>query len=328
MLSTGEEQTSYPPIKPPSLYPYSGKTRQKFPWINVVLFVVTLFTTMFAGTYLAHFEPDLLKFWIMIKYHPHLILDGLPFAGTLMAILIAHELGHYVFSKYHRVDSSLPYFLPGPNIVGTFGAVIVMKSRIPDRRALFDIGAAGPLMGLVVALFATVLGLSYAENECLYTTAGQENMVVLFNPNLLMSGLFQAWGVFAGGRGACPGGIPVINSPLLDAACIGYLVTTLNLLPIGQLDGGHISYSALGRRSTWVGVFAMGLMVLLGIFFWPPWLFMGVLLFVLMGRKGFQHPPPIYPDVRLTFGRKVLAVMVAVLFFLIIAPTPLALVSI
>lgn len=328
LFSASSGEPPYPRLKQHSPYSYSGKTRRNFPWTNVILFFITLCTTVFAGTYLAHFDPDIYRFWIMIKYHPRLLVDGLPFAGTLMAILISHELGHYIFSRYHKVDSSLPFFIPGPNLVGTFGAVIVMKSRIPHRRALFDIGAAGPLMGLLVAVFATILGLVFAEKELLYLTGGRNNMVVLFQPNLLLKILFSAGGLFNHEGSGYQNVIPVINSPLLDAACIGYLVTTLNLLPIGQLDGGHISYAVLGRRSTWVGMAALGVMVFLGIFFWPPWLFMGVLLFVLMGRKGFQHPPPIYPEVDLTPGRKVIAVTVAVLFVLIIAPEPLALVGI
>ncbi|MFO8056306.1 MAG: site-2 protease family protein [bacterium] len=325
--ASGSGLPPYPRIKEPSLFPYSAGKRRQVPWTNLVLFFITLCTTVFAGTYLAHFDPDIYRFWIMLKYRPEFLVDGLPFAGTLMAILISHELGHYIFSRYHKVDSSLPYFIPGPNLVGTFGAVIVMKSRIPHRRALFDIGAAGPLMGLLVAVFATVLGLVFGERECMYITEGHQNMVVLFQPNLLMKMVFPVWESFAGAEG-CTNAIPVINSPLLDAACIGYLVTTLNLLPVGQLDGGHISYSVLGRRSTWVGVAALAGMVFLGIFFWPPWLFMGVLLFFLMGRRGFQHPPPVYPEVRLTPGRKLLAALVVIIFILIIAPEPLVLAGI
>ena len=120
-------------------------------WINIILFVLTCLSTVVAGAYLSHFDQDLWRFWAVIKYRPHMWLDGLPFAVTIMAILTAHELGHYFLSRHHRVNCSLPYFLPGPNLVGTFGAVIFMRSPIPNRKALFDIGAAGPLMGLLVA---------------------------------------------------------------------------------------------------------------------------------------------------------------------------------
>ncbi|HEQ60702.1 MAG TPA: hypothetical protein ENN74_03735, partial [Firmicutes bacterium] len=105
--------------------PVADKRRPRPPWLNLALFTLTLCTTLFAGAYLANFDPDLRRFWIALKHHPAIVLDGLPFAGSLLAILIAHEFGHYLVSRHHRVRASLPYFLPGPNLLGTFGAVIL-----------------------------------------------------------------------------------------------------------------------------------------------------------------------------------------------------------
>jgi len=305
---------------------HGGRKPLNLPWPNLALFALTLCTTLFAGAYLANFDPDLRRFWIMLKHHPGLILDGLPFAVSLLAILVAHEFGHYLVSRHHRVRASLPYFLPGPNLLGTFGAVILMKSKIPNRNALFDIGAAGPLAGLMVTFFALGLGLYYAEPVCLYSSLSIEpdQTAVVFFPNLLLFLLLDYWpGLFDFGAAACPRPhLAVIHSPLLDAACVGFLVTAMNLLPVGQLDGGHITYAAMGERAKYAGAFSALLLVGLG-FLWPPWLFLAALLILFMGRNRFEHPPPLDPHTPLSRDRKLLALLLIVIFVLILSPAPI-----
>ncbi len=291
----------------------------RFPLVNLLLFLLTLCTTMVAGAYLSHFDHDIIRFWVQFKYHWRTwTLEGLPFAVSLMAILVSHEFGHFLMSRHHSVRCSLPYFLPGPNLVGTFGAVIFMKSSIPHRRALFDIGAAGPLTGLAVAVFTMVLGFATAEVEVFQARDFPHGMV-LFHPNLLLHSYLYVWEALSGS--ALPENA-VISSPLLDAACVGFLVTMLNLLPVGQLDGGHVAYAALGRRSFWLGLLMLAAIIFMGVMYWVPWFFLAGLLFLLMGRRGFKHPPPLDPHLRLDRGRQVLAGLVLVLFIFIVSPAP------
>jgi len=302
--------------------------RQKFPWLNIVLFVLTLISTMFFGAYMVHYYPDWRRFWFFLKLHPDMWLDGLPFSITLMVILLSHELGHYLFSRHHKVAASLPYFIPAPNFIGTFGAVIFMKGRIRDRRALLDIGAAGPLAGFVVSLFALYIGLRTSQIVPLEQVQG----LIMFGPNHLIS-----W--------ACQWLLPpltqndVIQSPILDAAWVGFFVTMLNLLPIGQLDGGHIAYACLGEKTTYLSwtviaimIFMGGVGLISGFFvnilgapiFWEGWLFFAVFTLLLMGPRGVRHPPPLHPEVKLDWFRWLVAIITVVVFFLIFTPTPFA----
>jgi membrane-associated protease RseP (regulator of RpoE activity) len=301
----------------------------KFPWLNLLLFAATLMTTVLAGSYLIYPDPDLYRFWIEVQAHPEFLLDGLPFSVALLSILMAHELGHYIVSRHHGVACSLPFFIPGPTVIGTFGAVIYMKSRIPDRRALFDIGAAGPLSGLIVAGFTMIVGLLTAQPQSLASLAGQEP-VVIFNANLLSTLMMAA------GTRLAPGLLPAavksllanpaaggaLASPFLDAACVGFLVTMINLLPIGQLDGGHIAYALFGKRCLWLSAGALALLCGLGLRWWWPWIVLAAFVLVLMGRKGLIHPPPENPELKLLLGQKLLAAVILILFILILSPVP------
>jgi len=317
----------------PALFRLAGPFEDfvlNLPWLNIVLFLVTLVTMVIAGTYLSNYDFDMYRFWILFTSDKWMWLDGIPFAVALLAILGSHELGHYFLSRYHCVNCSLPYFLPGPNIVGTFGAVILMKSPMPDRRALFDIGAAGPLTGFVVATFCLVVGFMTADVQYFYPGQHLQGMVV-FQPNLILGIFWKFWPLarpetMAPAFGMPPVG-PILNSPFLDAACVGYLVTTLNLLPIGQLDGGHIAYSVLGKKSKWLAIAVLLMLAFFGAYLWFPWLFFAVFLFIIFGRKGFVHPPPYNPYVKLGWGRKLMAAVVLVVFVFIIAPVPVSIVD-
>jgi len=295
----------------------------RIPWVNIVLFIATIISTMFFGAYTAHYDSDWHRFWITLKFNPRILLDGLPFSITLMVILLSHELGHYFFSRHHHVPASLPYFIPAPNMIGTFGAVIFMKGRITDRRALLDIGAAGPLAGFIVSLFALYIGVQTAHIVPLAASSGP----VMFVPNHIISWAFSLW--------LPPVGMnDVITSPILDAAWVGFFVTMLNLLPIGQLDGGHIAYAALGKYTTYLSWIVIGLLMFMGgssllahvlynkVLFWEGWLFFAVFTLVLMGPKGVRHPPPLYPDVKLDWFRWLIAILTLVVFILCFTPTP------
>lgn len=264
---------------------------------------------------MAHFTPDLRDFLFRLRFHPGWLWDGLPFSITLLVILGSHEMGHFLLSRYHQVPASLPYFLPAPNLVGTFGAIILMRGRIRDRRALVDIGAAGPLLGFLVSLFALYEGIQHVQLAPLQSAVGQ----VLFNPNLLVSLGFHFW--------LDP--IPpdtIIISPILDAAWVGFFVTMINLLPIGQLDGGHIAYAVFGRKTIWLSWLTIFLLIAFSIF-WPGWGVFALFVLVLMGRRGIRHPPPENPEVRLDGWRWLLAVAAALVFLLCFTPQPFSLVE-
>ncbi len=260
---------------------------------------------------MAHFDDDLRRFLVYLRYHPGWWLDGLPFAVTLMVILLSHEMGHYLLSRYHGVKASLPYFIPGPNLVGTFGAVILMRDRIHSRKALVDIGAAGPIAGFIVCLFALYVGIYYARLVPLDKTSS----MVLFNPNLIT---FYAFKYFLAGT-ADP--YIVIESPILDAAWVGFFVTMLNLLPIGQLDGGHITYAVFGKRAHWVSWAMVGLLLIMSIL-WPGWGIFAIFILILMGRRGIKHPPPQFAEKRLATSRILVAILILIIFILTFLPVP------
>ncbi|MGH7822913.1 MAG: site-2 protease family protein, partial [Candidatus Binatia bacterium] len=204
--------------------------RRRLPILNLLLFAATLATTTVAGALNADVAPqDLASEWTA----------GLPFSLTLMAILLTHEMGHYLTARHHGVKATLPYFLPGPPIlVGTFGAFIRMKSAPGDRRVLFDVGAAGPWAGLLVAVPAAVYGLSVSELRPIPPTFTG----LYFGDSLLFKLLSYA------AIGPVPYGFDIILHPMAMAGWFGLFVTVLNLLPVGQLDGGHVIYAMVGRR--------------------------------------------------------------------------------
>jgi len=299
---------------PPVIFPPPAP-RRRFPWINLVLLITTAGTTLLAGTYMAHFTPNLREFLFRLHFHPEWLLDGLPFSITLIVILGSHEMGHFLLSRHHRVQASLPYFIPAPNLVGTFGALIFMRGRISDRRALVDIGAAGPLLGFLVSLFALYVGIQHAQVAPMEAAVGQ----VLFNPNVLEALAFSFW------LGPVPAKM-IIISPILDAAWVGFFVTMINLLPIGQLDGGHIAYAVFGRRTLWLSWLTLALLIVLSRF-WPGWGVFALFVLILMGRRGIQHPPPEHPEVRLDALRWLLALAALLVFLLCFMPQPFTLVE-
>jgi membrane-associated protease RseP (regulator of RpoE activity) len=216
--------------------------------------------------------------------HPTLLAQGLAFAGSLLAILTAHESGHYIACRLYKVDATLPFFIPSPPMIGpgTFGAFIKIKSPIPSRRALFDIGVAGPLAGFVIVVPVALAGLLTAQPAPPITGDG----LMTFNDPLLMRLMAKLVGVHLSSMAV---------NPFYLAAWIGLLVTSLNLLPVGQLDGGHAVYAVFGQRvHKWLGRAAFALMVTLAVlgFVWhhSPGGFLYAVLLAVMLRV--RHPQP------------------------------------
>ena len=282
----------------PSSREHAKPVRQS-PAVPLLLFAATLVTTTWAGA--LHRGVDLWQ-------EPGRFAVGLPYALALMAILLVHELGHYVAGRLHGITVTLPYFIPVPMGLGTFGAFIQIRSAIPDRRKLFDVGVAGPLAGLLVALPALYLGLK----GTVATTSG---------PGVSLSGsVLLAWlYTLANGTPVQPDHV-VRLTPVGFAGWLGLLVTALNLIPVGQLDGGHVAYALFGRRrAETVGWVAFFLLVTLGVFYWSGWLTWAVLIFFLGGVKheAAQNELPA-PGWR----RRAVGVLAFALLFLIMAPVP------
>jgi membrane-associated protease RseP (regulator of RpoE activity) len=288
-------------------------------WPALFLFLLTAVSTLavgseFARSYAADrapFSGDENPFAMMVIpfEHPRLLALGVPFSFTLLAILLSHELGHYFACKIYGIDVSYPYFIPAPTLFGTFGAFIRIRSPITTRRALFDVGLAGPVAGFLLA----VPSLAFAVATSKIVPAAQENAVLLYS-NLplvkLLAALFH----------------PHINprwmllSPAGAAAWVGIFVTGLNLLPAWQLDGGHILYcvESTNHRRISLAV-ALGLLGL-GIYYWHGWVLWGILLLVLSLR--FRHPPLLDRWEPLDRPRRAWAVVALGIFLLCFAAWP------
>jgi len=286
-------------------------------WVHVLLLLLTLITTTAMGTRLAvNFERNLPAFserdysaFLQLVRDPALLWHGLPFSLTLLIILMAHEMGHYLACVHYRVDASLPYFLPAPTLIGTFGAFIRIRSPIYTRAMLFDIGIAGPLAGFLFLLPA--LGIGFAFSKVIPGIAVQGDLV--FGVPLLQR--LTAMVVFPG--------VPTSDiylHPVARAAWVGLLATALNLLPIGQLDGGHIVYAFLGERHRLLSKFFIGVLVLLGVLYSPSWLLWALLLLLF----GMRHPAVVdYGGVG--GGRKRLGLLALAIFALSFTVTPVEL---
>jgi membrane-associated protease RseP (regulator of RpoE activity) len=269
-------------------------------WVNILLLLATLVTTVFVGATNRGADP---------LTNPSSLVQGLPFAVTLLSILGVHELGHYFTARRYGITVTLPYFIPAPFGLGTFGAFIKMKSPVTDRRALFDVGIAGPLAGLCVALPAIVAGLRWSD---LIPEGSAEHVGIVLGTPLLFS-LLQ-WLTL----GSLPQGADVLLHPVAFAGWIGLFVTALNLLPIGQLDGGHMSYALMGRHHRTVAVFSLLTLLGMGLAFWPGWLFWATLTLIL----GLKHPPPLNDLTPLDERRRLVGFGSLLLLLSLITPSP------
>jgi len=285
--------------------------RRDRPWINLTLFLATIVSTTFFGA--LHYEGFESNFH-SASGNPFILWQGLWYSITILSILGAHELGHYYACRYYRVDASLPYFLPAPFLTGTLGAFIRIRQPIPTKRMLFDIGVAGPIAGFVVAVPTLFLGLSMSRMLLL-----PDDFVgfSLGEPLLFRLAAWLIWGT-------APEGHSLNLHPMAFAAWFGLLATALNLFPIGQLDGGHISYAALGARSTLVTL-TTACAVMLLTFQSPSWLAWAILMVVMLIAFGPRHPRTLDHHVPLDRTRIFVAIGALIMFVLCFTPAPIEL---
>ncbi len=287
--------------------------------IAVALFMLTLLSTLAAGVQFAadyangqapSFD-DLLSPYLAIFTEPRVLLAGIPFSFTLISILLAHELGHYFACRYYSISASYPYFLPAPTLFGTLGAFIRIRSPIINRKALFDVGLAGPVVGFLLAMPALAIAIAYSK----VVPAAQAGSPVIFGDPLLAR-LLIGW--------LRPGVLPrdLLLHPVGRAAWVGLFATALNLLPAGQFDGGHILYSVASERHRLIS-FGVALLLLPMAKWWSGWLVWAALILLL----GFRHPPLLNRWEPLDSKRLVWAAIAIVIFVLCFMPAPITLIE-
>jgi len=282
------------------------------------LFLLTLVTSLLAGTHFAaayahnqaaSFDTFLQTFPLLYR-NPAALLAGLPFAVTLLGILLMHELGHYFACRHHHIHASYPFFIPAPTLIGTFGAFILIRSPIRSRRALFDVGSSGPLIGFAVALPALAYGVLNAKVIPSLGSGGNAELV--FGVPLILK--FAAAVLQPNAHAA-----DLLLHPVGRAAWVGLFATALNLLPVGQLDGGHILRSVSPRAHRVISLLLPLILVPLGLFLWQGWLLWALML---LGLRFFRMAP-IYDPTPLDPNRKLGAILALVVFALCFMPSPL-----
>jgi hypothetical protein len=290
--------------------------KNKKPWLNILLFALTVLSTFFVGlTWSLSYryadnlgQNSRLALDFAIFRDPELISLSLVYAAVLMIILLGHEFGHYLACRHYQVNATLPYFIPAPTLVGTLGAFIKIKSPITLKKQLFDIGIAGPLTGFIFSLPALVYGLALSK---LVPALPRDDSLVFGEPLLLK---FLGSLIF---KNISPNQDLILH-PVAFAGWVGVLVTSYNLFPLGQLDGGHISYALMGPKSKHLAKLLLVGFVAMGVFFWVGW-FVWALIILLLGLK---HPRIIDEETPLSWPRKVLSVLIIIVFILSFIPDP------
>jgi membrane-associated protease RseP (regulator of RpoE activity) len=308
-------------LPPPVEFPPPRPPRDAL-WPALILFLLTVVSTLAVGaefglSYAQNREPfsgyqNPFALMLLPFEHPALLALGIPFSFTLLLILFTHEMGHYVACRIYGIDASYPYFIPAPTLFGTFGAFIRIRSPITTRRALFDVGLAGPVAGFLVALPALAYGVASSR---IVPDAEASSAVVFGHPPLtrMLSALFHPnmdvrW---------------VLLNPVGRAASIGLLVTALNLLPVWQLDGGHIMYSLSSARPARISLGVSLGLIGLGIWAWHGWATWGIILLILSLR--FRHPPVYDQWQPLDPARRAWAFGALAIFLLCFTPWPVTL---
>ena len=287
-------------------------------FLATALFLLTLLTSLVAGAHFAsayaHNQAaslDTLFETFRLAYrHPSFLLNGIPFAITLLTILLAHELGHYFACRHHHIQSSYPFFVPAPTLIGTFGAFLLIRSPIRSPRALFDVGASGPLVGFLVALPPLAYGVLHARVIPELATDGNGDLI--FGVPLILKLMTAALQPNAHAS-------DLLLNPVGRAAWVGLFATALNLLPVGQLDGGHIVRSLSPRAHRLVTLLLPLVLVLLGAFLWQGWLLWAAILVGLL----FFRMAPIYDPTPLDPNRRFGAFVALIVFLLCFMPSPL-----
>ena len=295
-------------------------------WLHILLFLLTVGSTTLLGilNYVA-FNPDselqqivpgssagfFSVGWTLIKAF---YLHGLAYSAAVLGILGAHEMGHYFACVYHDVDATLPYFLPSPFLTGTFGAVIRIRERFPNRKALFDMGVAGPIAGFVVLVPVLVLGLHISKIVPIPKPSPQIELWYFGEPLMYKA---VRWLTF----GPLPVGYDVNWHPVAFAAWFGMLATAFNLLPFGQFDGGHFTYALIGTRARYLSiatlVAAIGMCAISS-----TWIVLALVMLGMTYFVGLRHPPVLSEHESLGVGRYVVAIAVIVIFILCFMPIP------
>jgi len=294
------------PAPPPPPVVYRATRPPLPPSVNLACFLITIATTLIAGTLLTIGDLTTPTVLDVIRT-PSLWLIGLPYSLSLILILGSHEMGHYIACRRYGIEATLPFFIPGPTLIGTFGAVIRIRSPFTNRRALFDVGVAGPLAGFIVALPVLAFGLSHST--VLHSRPRQDEIGL---PSCLLLDL--AIGHFFKDLGA---GDIVELHPVVVAAWVGLLATFLNLLPVGQLDGGHMLYALSRRYHRPVSLAAIGGLVACGLWFGG---FHLILFGVLWAAIGPRHPPVVDETEALGWGRVLVALVALAIFVLCFIP--------
>lgn len=288
-------------------------------WLNIVLFVLTIFSTLLVGIslsisfkypeVLAQNPPSVLDLVEKLR-DPQVISLSIIYVVVLLGILLGHEMGHFLTCRYYKINATLPYFIPAPTLIGTFGAFIKIKSPITRKQQLFDIGVAGPLTGFILSVPALVYGLSLskavppiARDAADYVFG--EPLILKFFASMIFKNIPPDYGIYL--------------HPVAFAGWVGILVTALNLFPFGQLDGGHISYALLGKKSRNLTRFFLGVFIAMGIFFWVGW-FIWAFLLLFMGLK---HPLVQDEEAHLSPRRKFISYVVILIFILCFIPDPI-----
>jgi membrane-associated protease RseP (regulator of RpoE activity) len=305
------------PVLPPYHRAIPRRPPRKTLILACLLFVLTLCTCLVAGTQFAiayaHNEAvsfdEFVHAFTLIYRHPLALASGLPFALTLLAILLTHELAHFFACRHHHIHSSYPFFIPFPTLIGTLGAFILIRSPIRTTRALFDVGASGPLVGFVVAVPALIFGVLHAKFVPGLGDPAHSG-VVLGTPLILhlLAAILHP-GVAAGN---------LLLHPVGRAAWVGLFATSLNLLPAAQLDGGHILRSLSPRAHRYFSLILPFFLLFLGYRFWPGWYIWGVLL---LGIRFFRFLP-IYDPLPLDANRRFGALLTLLVFILCFMPGP------
>ncbi|MFA4923808.1 MAG: site-2 protease family protein [Ignavibacteriaceae bacterium] len=310
------------------------KEKQKY-WLHLLLFFATLFTTTVAGYEWVRGFSNKTEFSELIY--------GLPYSLSILFVLGSHEFGHYFVAKIHKVKATLPYFIPFPSILGflnfgTLGAVIKIKSPIPSKKALFDIGVAGPIAGFIASIILIIYGFTHLPGkEYLLLihpdydlpTYGKNGLALVFGDSLLFSFLRE---VFTSSKDFVPPMSEIYHYPFLCVGWFGFFVTAMNLIPVGQLDGGHVIYALFGEKKQYaISSIAMIFLVVFGVagvlisylsiplnIGWSGWLFWAVILFFVIKVKH----PPIYDDAPLDEKRKIIGYLTIAMFIVCFIPAP------
>lgn len=287
------------------------KRKEKSVWVNITLLIATVITTVLTGSmlHMEHFDIWSIPNVMNIFNIENLFYGGMLFAFPLMSILFVHEMGHYFTSKKHGIKTSLPFFIPIPPIlpsfnIGTFGALISSSDPMPNKKALFDVGISGPLAGFLVAIPVTILGIKLSTPASLTEPVSGEIMLggsILFS--FLSSAILNI-----------PAGTPINLSLTAFAGWVGLLITSINLLPAGQLDGGHIFRAVLGEKQKYAGWIAVFIMIFTG------WAFFAIIIVFMM---GMMHPPPLNDDTNLGIKRKLLFFVALIILVTCFIPFPI-----